>query len=114
MKSIIQKERIAAFFLSAIITIALIGSMIIIHEESSEFKDFLVSLTGHHWLTKSVIAAILFPILSFVFYFAFGSERIRERLKTGDVWLWSITTVAVTVVFMLGTFITYLLHYLEG
>ena len=107
----IQKERIAAFYLAAIITVVVIGSMIIIHEESSEFKDFLISLTGHHWLTKSVFAIILFPILSGIFYTVFSSEKIRERLKADNVWLWTVLTVAVSIIFILACFVLYIFHY---
>lgn len=110
----IQKERIAAFYLAAIITVVVIGSMIIIHEESSEFKDLLINLTGHHWVTKSIFAIIIFPILSGIFYTVFSSEKIRKRLKTGNVWLWTLLTVLVTIVFILASFVLYISHYLSS
>ena len=106
-----QKDRVAAFYLSAIITILVIGSMIIIHEQDTDFKALLNRLTGHHWLTKSVFAAILFPLLSIAFYFVFGSEKARRTLKADDPRIWSLILVGVTLAFILGSFINYTLHY---
>jgi hypothetical protein len=109
-----QKERIAAFYLAAIITIVVTGSMIIIHEESTEFKDFLINLTGHHWITKSIFAIVIFLILSIVFYFIFRSEKLRKALRTDNVWLWSVLTVVVSVIFILGSLLVYIFHFLGG
>ena len=109
-----QKERIAAFFLAAIITTVVIGSMIIYHEESSAFKEFLNNLTGHHWVSKSIIAIVLFPILSIVFYLIFSSEKLRRILKTNDVLLWSKYTIVVTVLFVLGSFLVFVMHFIAS
>ena len=110
----IQKDRIAAFYLAAIITVVVIGSMIIIHEESSDFKEFLINLTGHHWVTKSIFALIIFPILSGIFYTVFSSEKIRKMLKTDNVWMWTVLTVTVTIIFILASFFLYIFHYLNA
>lgn len=107
----IKKDRIAAFYLAAIITVVVIGSMIIYHEESSDFKEFLISLTGHHWVTKSVFAILMFPILSGLFYYLFSSEKIKKKLKTDDVWLWTLFTVVITIIFIFGTLMIYIFHY---
>jgi heme/copper-type cytochrome/quinol oxidase subunit 4 len=109
-----QAERIAAFYLAAIITVVVIGSMIIIHEESTEFKDFLINLTGHHWVTKSVFAIVIFLALSIVFYFMFRSEKLRKALRTDNVWLWSVFTVIITVIFILGSLLIYILYFYGG
>jgi hypothetical protein len=52
----------AAFLLSATATILITGSIITAHVLSPEFKQFLINLTGHHWISVSIIAAILFTL----------------------------------------------------
>jgi hypothetical protein len=52
----------AAFLLSATATIPITGSIIAAHVLSPEFKQFLINLTGHHWISVSIIAAILFTL----------------------------------------------------
>jgi len=107
----IKEDRTTAFFLSAATTIAIIGSMIIIHEQSTQFKELLNSLTGHHWLTKSVFAIILYPLLATMFYFLFGYGKVRKVLKADDIWLWSLIIITITLVMITWSLITYILHY---
>jgi len=106
-----NSERAVAFLVSAVITIIIVGSMIILHEQDTAFKAFLDSLTGHHWLTKSVFAAVLFPVLSAVFYFVFRSGKGRKLLKTSSIWTWAVILVATVTFFLLASLITFVLHY---
>lgn len=106
-----RKSLVVAVLISAILTIAIVGSMVIIDEVDSSFKAFLNSLTGHHWVTKSVLTAVLFPMFSVVFIVLFRSERARKALKAENVWVWTLLLVAVTIFFYVSILINYLLHY---
>ena len=107
-----NKSKVAAFFLSAVITIIILGSMIIIDEQNTAFKAFLASLTGHHWVTKSVFAAVLFPLLSAVSFFVLRFEKARRILRANNIWAWSLLLAAVTSVLFLVSLINYLINYL--
>lgn len=107
----IDKDRVASFLISAVITIFVIGSMIIVHEESSVFKSFLDSVTGHHWLTKSLFAAIIFPSAAIILYFAFRYPRVRRRLRANELRFWVIVLIAVTLGFLAASGIVYTYHY---
>ncbi len=107
----IDKGRVGAVLISAIISISVVGILIIVHEESSALKDFLIALTGHHWLTKSIIAAVLFPLLLIVFYFILGSEANKKRFKSDNLWTWSLILFFVVIFFIVFSVIQYTLHY---
>ena len=85
--------------------------MIIVHEQDSAFKTFLNSLTGHHWLTKSVFAAVLFPSLSVVFYFVLKNEKAGSILRATNVWVWAIILVATVTILLFVSLINYAIHY---
>ena len=106
-----NSERAVAFLVSSVVTIIIVGSMTIVHEQDTAFKAFLNSLTGHHWLTKSVFAAVLFPALSAVFYFVFRSGKGRKLLKTSSIWTWAVILVATVTVLLFATLINYVFHY---
>ena len=106
------KSKAVAFLFSAVLTISIIGSMTVIHELDPTFKALLNSLTGHHWVTKGVFAAVLFPLFSGIFYFVLGSEKTRKTLRADNIWAWSLLLVAVTSIFFLATIIYYVIHYL--
>lgn len=107
----IRKSQATAFLISAILVIIIVGSMIILDEIDTEFKVFLNSITGHHWVTKGVFTAVLFPLFSVVFLLAFRSEGPRKLLRADDVWVWTLLLIAVTSFFFFGSFFNYLIHY---
>lgn len=94
---------------SATITIFLIGCIIIAHDVSTSFKQSLAALTGHHWISVSMIAIILF-VLSLVLLL--GSENARKSLKVYDARLWSTALVAVTLIMILGILAVLIVRYL--
>ena len=105
-----KRDIVISALVSAAITIAVIGSMIVIHEIESGFKAFLNSVTGHHWVTKSVYTAVLFPVLAALFYFISGSERVKKYLRFNDYRLWTIVLIVVTAVSILASLWVYLHH----
>ncbi|MDR7666214.1 hypothetical protein RG963_10590 [Methanosarcina sp. Z-7115] len=94
---------------SATITIFLIGCIIIAHDVSTGFRQSLAALTGHHWISVSMIAIILF-VLSLVLLL--GSENARKSLKVYDARLWSTALMAVTLIMILGILAVLIVRYL--
>lgn len=89
----------AASIASAAITIFFTGSIIIAHDLSKDFRQLLASLTGHHWISVSVIAVILFVLCS---GFLLGLETARKFLRVDNVRLWSTALIAVTLIMIIG------------
>ncbi len=56
-------------------------------ELSQKFKDLLTSVTGHHWVTKSIFAVILFIFLTAVF--SKSTEEISIKKEIQSV-LWAV------------------------
>ena len=83
----------------------LVVFMTLAAELSAPFKAFLAGLVGHHWVAKSLIAAVAFV----VFYFLFRKARESESP------LGSVVFAVVSVVFGgLIIFSFYLWHFLFG
>ena len=51
---------------STILIICLIVLLTILGELSDSFKTLLTSVTGHHWVTKSVLSLIFFVVIYFL------------------------------------------------
>ena len=106
-----QNQKAVAFLLSAVLTVVIIGSLIVVHEQDIAFKTFLNSLTGHHWLTKSVFAAVLFPLFSIAFYFVLKNQKVNSVLRAKNVWLWAEILVAAVIILLLVSLINYVIQY---
>ncbi|HIH93752.1 TPA: hypothetical protein HA338_06820 [Methanosarcina acetivorans] len=89
----------ATFITSASITVFLIGCTIIIHDLSAGFRQSLAELTGHHWISVSIITIILFMLSSGLLL---GSKSVRKSLKAYDVGLWPNALTAVTLILIIG------------
>jgi hypothetical protein len=87
------------FIASATIAVFLTGCIVIAHDLSANFKQLLVSLTGHHWTSVSLIIIVLFALLSGLLS---SSESARGILRVYNVRLWSTAMLAVTLLMMLG------------
>ncbi|MHB8118575.1 MAG: hypothetical protein ACYDHX_07620 [Methanothrix sp.] len=94
----------ATFLLSAAATTLITGGIIAAHDVSTEFKQFLIDLTGHHWVSVSMIAIVVFLLTSM---FMLGSGKLGTLLKADDLRIWSRGLVAATLMAILGTFIVY-------
>jgi uncharacterized membrane protein YkvI len=91
----------ATFFASASITVFLTGCIVIAHDLSPDFKQFLVSLTGHHWTSVSLITIVLFVLCMGLLL---ASKGARKFLRVYNIRLWSTALVAVTLIMVLGIF----------
>jgi len=72
-------------------------------ERSLAVKNFLAGLTGHHWISKSIIALVLFFAVSFVFAGSKEPENIAGPVKA---------VMASAMAAALVIFVFYTLHYL--
>jgi hypothetical protein len=102
----------ATYVVAATISVFTMGCIIIAHEVSGELRQSLVSLTGHHWLSVSLIALALFVMLSIILHFQLSFAEARSALKADDLQAWSLALAAVTLVMMLSSLAVYLRHYL--
>jgi len=69
---------------SAAITIAAIVAMTIGAELSASFKNLLTALTGHHWISKSLISILVFILFFGVIQYSRKSvneSRTRKALS---------------------------------
>lgn len=99
-----MKKKTKAASISASISIAVIALLTIIGELSAPFKDFLQSVTGHHWVTKGIFSFVLFVVLLFILGAVFGEDKSEEPRGI-------YTTVIVTVLSGLAIAIFYIIHY---
>ncbi len=104
-------KELAASIISAAITIFLTGWIIIAHDVSKDFRQSLTALTGHHWISMSMIAMILFVLSSGLLL---SSKNIRKILKTYDIGLWSTTLIAVTLIMIMGIFAVLVAQFLAA
>ena len=95
-------KNIKAISISTCTVIVVVTFLTIISELSSPFKSFLASLTGHHWVTKSVISVVLF----FVLYFLLS--KVEDNL---DVLKEATIVIIVTILGSLTIFGFYVWHF---
>jgi len=94
---------------SAVITIFLTGCIIITHDISKDFRQSLTTLTGHHWISVSVITVILFVLSSGLLL---SSTKIRKILRSYDIELWSTSLIDVTLIMILVILLGLIAHFL--
>ncbi len=88
-------KRIRSMNFATIFTIIVIALVTIFAELSEGFKNILKSITGHHWITKSLLAFVLF----FGIYFIFKkSDKDLDVLAESWKLIW-ITLLASLVLF---------------
>jgi hypothetical protein len=97
--------RAAAFYIAAIVDILIVGFLIIAHEHDSALKALLNRITGHHWLTKSVLTVALFPVLAALLYRLRGRQPSRLRR-------WSVVLLIVTLLLVAITLTDFTIKYL--
>lgn len=84
---------IYAAAVSGIATIIAVTSVTIIAELVLPFKDFLKSLTGHHWITKSWFSLVLFLGL-FIIIALIAQTPHSGKVGRALTWLMVVTILA--------------------
>lgn len=67
---------------AAALTIALVALVTIGSELSASLKQFLSSISGHHWIGKSVLSLVFFGVLYMLF-----SKLSEDSFSLKDTWL---------------------------
>ena len=61
-----MKLNIKSLNYSTILTLCLVVVLTLLSELSNSLKTFLTNITGHHWVTKSVLSLIFFVVIYFL------------------------------------------------
>ncbi|MEK6836417.1 MAG: hypothetical protein AABX94_01980 [Nanoarchaeota archaeon] len=97
-------KNIKSMSISTIIIIIITVILTIWADLSKPLKDFLASLSGHHWVTKSLIAIILFIFLNFILSKSINQEKNVFHEVKKVIW-----TTVIGIITISGF---YILHYL--
>lgn len=96
-----MKSKIAAAAWAANVTMIILVAIIILAEYVKPFKDFLASLTGHHWVTKSVFDALLFVVL----FVILGMVMKKQKKESIRVVLSTAITAVISTLVLFGFYI---------
>ncbi|MCL5070716.1 MAG: hypothetical protein M1308_07455 [Actinobacteria bacterium] len=91
-------KNIKAFSISLIVTIGIITLVIIIEELSVSFENILKSITGHPWITQSMIGIVSFAILSVIFCLTIKPDNENSAKY---IWGTFFTALASTITLIL-------------
>ncbi len=107
MKGRYNPVQVTSVSLATITATIFIVVATIVSELSKNFKDVLADLTGHHWVSKGVIALGIFIII-----WLLSSLGLNDESR--NVKAWSMTTVGFAIAGMLAIFIFYVSHFLAA
>jgi hypothetical protein len=97
--------------MAAVFSILLTGCILIAHDISDPFRQVLVGLTGHHWITVSILSALIYLVFLVFFAYVVRSERFARLMKADNPFLWSVLLVS-SIVLMTGIIlVVYILKY---
>ena len=92
-------KNIKAFSISTIVSTVIITVSSLIEELSVPFKNSLTAMTGHSWITQSLIGLISFVILSIIFCCIFKTDN-----KNLSKYLWGVSSTALACSIVLFLF----------
>ncbi len=92
---------------SAILTIIAVTAITIVGDLNTDFKNWLASFTGHHWVTKSWLSLIIFIVL-FIVFRAIAKDVSETKLKTSLLVLQLVTLLGFAA--LLGFYLFEFLH----
>lgn len=93
--------------LAAMGAIVAIVVMTLVAELNGGFKGFLADLTGHHWVTKGLLALGIFLVIWLV-------SALGYKEETGKIKAWTWATVGVSILGMATIFFFFLNHFLAA
>jgi membrane-bound metal-dependent hydrolase YbcI (DUF457 family) len=91
-------KNIKAFSISTIVSTVIITLSAIIEELSVSFKNSLKVMTGHPWITQSIIGIVSFVILSIIFCNIFKPD---DKNLAKYIWSTFFTALACTIILLL-------------
>ena len=98
-----NKRLVGPAILSMIVNSLLLPILVIAKEKNmGGFKDFLVSLTGHHWTAHGLLTILLFIVFLIIFYFIDGEEgKITGLMSIKN---WTIVLIIFIFISVLGVY----------
>lgn len=96
-----------ALSLATILTITAIVVMTLVAELSGGFKGFLTGLTGHHWVSKGLLALGIFLVTWLTSPLGLKEEPQRVRA-------WALAVVGVCLLGILIISLFYIVHFLSS
>ncbi len=97
-------NKIRSIGFATIFTIVCVTAITLYAELSESFKNILKSITGHHWITKSIFSVVLF--FGIYFFSKISDEKI-DILREVKKIIW------ITLFCSLALFFFFLWHYLN-
>ena len=85
---------------AAIVAIVFATAVTILGEYSLDFKDWLKSIFGHHWTTKSIFTMIVY-IGSFALCYIYPHRSLSSRRVRGALLFLLLITVVSTIILVM-------------
>ena len=98
----------AAASLGAIVAMLFVVGITIAAEHSESLKNRLTDMTGHHWISKGLLALGVFLVTTIISHLFF----IRQHPK--DLTLWAIAVTATAFLGVVVITFFFVGHYLVG
>ncbi|MCL4376976.1 MAG: hypothetical protein M1409_01140 [Actinobacteria bacterium] len=96
-------KNVKALSISAIVSIGIVTIITLIGEFSAPFLNGLKTMTGHHWVTKSIIGMVVFIIFSIILGYT-----IKPDNENSAKYIWSTFGVALGSAVVL--FLFFIIH----
>lgn len=96
-------KNIKAISISGMAVVVVITLLTIIGEIAHPLKDVLAAMTGHHWVSKSIIGMVLFLVLTIILGYTTKADN-----KNSAKYLWGLFWV--TLGGSLAMFVYFVIH----
>lgn len=94
------------FGISFLIASIFNGLLLIAKESHAPLKNWMKSLSGHHWITHGIIVIVLFVVLGYIFSISGMNRKINADKTSGLV----ITGTVLGGLIIVGFFFKHLLE----
>ena len=95
-----MKFNIKSLNYSTILTVSLIVILTLWSELSEQFKIFLASITGHHWVTKGIFSLIFFVII-----YSLLSKTVKDRIDSIYETVYTVIAVILGGIIIFGFYV---------
>lgn len=106
MESKYNPIQFSSLSLGSITAIIAIVVLTIVGELNGGFKASLASMTGHHWVSKGIVALGIF-IVTWLASAAGLKDETKEKVRA-----WALATVGVTFLGIVALFVFFIEHFL--
>ena len=99
--------QLSSLSLGTSVTIVAIVVMTLVAELNGGFKGFLTDLSGHHWVSKGLLASGLFVVTWLASALVLREEPRKMRT-------WALVVVGISLLGVMVVFLFYLAHFLTA